>query len=102
MTDSIKINCYQCGKGISLPEDDATCISFIVVETKCFRMFEKPTDYRYESFNIPDKIERFFCNKQCSVTKLKASLELFLAEISPIRPKGRVGSTLSSFGEANL
>lgn len=72
--------CIFCRKEISVQNE---MVVFQGVEIPKLRLFEEVTDYRYESFNIPEKRLYYFCSKTCAIEFMRKSLELFVSEIIP-------------------
>ncbi len=81
-----RFTCDNCSIHIeeeSLPKD---WIRVAEVEKDGLRLYERPSKIsRYESFHIPGKQNRDYCNMNCALESYKKSLELFLRELKPIK-----------------
>jgi len=81
LTKTIECTCDFCGKS-SKDMDMGTWFVFIETEGKGLRLFEKlPEKSHYESFHIPNKVEKTYCSKDCAMNSMVKSVELFLSEV---------------------
>lgn len=82
-----KYTCDSCGKTETLSATLKTAwIQVTEVQNNGIRVFEKTSEIKpYETFNIPNKVEKTYCTKVCALKSIVSSIELFLAEIAPIR-----------------
>src|SRR3990172_9711719 len=84
-------SCDQCGvkEEHSTPKPNGWFI-FSESVSDGLRLLEKSVDEkRYESFNIPNKVEKTYCSRACALKSVTSTMELFLAEVAP---KARSGS----------
>ncbi len=82
--------CNKCGTRIEGDKLPGGSFQFTETETIGIRLYEKISDYRYESFHVPNKKTVFYCSRKCAVDTIKSSVDVFLSEISPKNPVGRV------------
>jgi len=82
--------CDHCGKKKEMESkrDMDGWIAFECTENNGIRLFEKQqTANRYESFNIPNKSTKVFCQKDCASRYLRNSLGIFLNEVQPFKKR---------------
>lgn len=78
--------CDECGKVAQGEEFPKEWIRVAEVNKHSLRLFEKPsTTTRYETFHIPGKENKDYCNPNCAFENYKKSFDLFFRELKPIR-----------------
>lgn len=81
--------CNSCGNQIEAEIKPTNWISFTEVGLNGIRLFERSRTQHYESFHIPNKEEKFYCNRDCAFNNLKISIEVFLSEIQSLSSRSR-------------
>lgn len=62
-----------------------------IQETEAFRvrLFEMPRQVAYESFHVPERVDRTYCSPECALATWTESLKMLLAEIrNSKKPEG--------------
>lgn len=92
-TRTEKVNSYTCDR-CHAHEDtqkDKPQGWIAVQETEAFRvrLFEMPRQVAYESFHVPERVERTYCSGDCAMAAWTDSLKMLLAEMRNVqRPAG--------------
>lgn len=81
---NVTYTCDLCGHGSedARYKKDQQWLHINYAECRGMRLFEIPAEYRYESFNIPNKALKDFCSKLCLKKAMADSFDLFVAEVS--------------------
>lgn len=82
----MEFKCNGCPTIVKSDTLPSGWVAFTEVNIKGVRLYEECVEYRYESFHIPNKTKKYYHDKLCALNSMKKSFELFLAEISPIKP----------------
>lgn len=89
--------CDNCGLRQEIEEGTKMSGWLTIIESNShgLRLFEKKqVQKRYESFHVPNKKEKVYCNRACASEKLRSSVDLFLSEI--------LDNTHQSIGKSRL
>jgi len=88
ITRKVECNCDRCGKKL----DNADLKEWFIIQEVApvgLRLFQKVDNLRhYESFHIPNKIEKTYCSKDCAMQSIIETMDKFLAEIK-FKPETR-------------
>jgi len=85
VTKQDKWICDQCGKieVLDIEEKKHGWYTVACTESDKLRLFQKSSLVkRYESFNIPNQVDKAFCSRECIFKFLSDSVDVFISEIS--------------------